>query len=79
MRTHDGVRAHHDQGCSPISPGAGQQHPKQSIWVAQLGTAHGALEHGQLLTKRQILEGDRPVSTADQRQGSKRDERAQPA
>jgi hypothetical protein len=41
---------------------------------ATLGTPHGALEHRQLLTECQILEGDRSVSTADQPQRSKRDD-----
>jgi len=74
MPTHDGVRVHDDQGCSPIPPRVGEQHPKQSISVAQLGTSHGALAHGQLLTEGQILERDRSVSTADQRESSKGDD-----
>jgi len=74
MPTHDGVRVHDDQGCAPILPRVGEQHPKQSISVAELGTPHGALEHGQLLTECQILERDRSVSTADQRERSKRDD-----
>jgi hypothetical protein len=48
--------------------------PKQSISMAELGTPHAALEHGQLLTECQILEGDRLVSIADQRERSKRDD-----
>ena len=47
MPTHDGVRVHNDQGCAPILPRVGEQHPKQSISVAELRTPHGALEHGQ--------------------------------
>jgi hypothetical protein len=43
--------------------------------VAELRTPHGALEHGQLLTECQILERDRSVSTADQRERSKRDDK----
>jgi hypothetical protein len=42
--------------------------------VAELGTPRGALEHGQLLTEGQILERHRAVSTADQRERSKRDD-----
>jgi hypothetical protein len=53
MPTHDGVRVHDDQGCSPIPPRVGQQHPKQPISVAESRTPHGALEHGQLLTQGQ--------------------------
>src|SRR5436190_6004198 len=74
MPTHDGVRVHDDQGGAPILPRVGEQHPKQSISVAELGTPHGALEHGQLLTECQILERDRSVSSADQRKRSKRDD-----
>jgi len=74
MPTHDGVRVHDDQGGAPILPRVGEQHPKQSISVAELGTPRGALEHGQLLTEGQILERDRAVSTADQRERSKRDD-----
>ena len=74
MPTHDGVRVHDDQGCAPILPRVGEQHPKQSMSVAELGTPHGALEYGQLLTECQILECDRSVSTADQRERSKRDD-----
>ena len=74
MPTHDGVRVHDDQGGAPILPRVGEQHPKQSISVAELRTPHGALEHGQLLTECQILERDRSVSTADQRERSKRDD-----
>ena len=74
MPTHDGVGVHDDQGRAPIPPRVGEQHPKQSISVAELGTPHGALEHGQLLTECQILERDRSVSTADQREKSKRDD-----
>src|SRR6267142_1163044 len=67
MPTHDGVRVHDEQGCAPILPRVGEQHPKQSISVAELGTPHGALERGQRLTECQILERDGSVSTADQR------------
>ena len=68
----DGVSG--NDSCSPIPPRVGEQHPKQSISVVELGTPHGALEHGQLLTECQILERDRSVSAADQRETSKRDD-----
>ena len=64
MPTHDGVRAHNEEGCSPIPPRVGEQHPEQPISVTELGTPHGALEHDQLLTECQILECDRSVSAA---------------
>ena len=74
MPTDDGVRVHDNQGGAPILPRVREQHPKQSISLAELRTPHGALEHGQLLTERQILERDRSVSTADQPERSKRDD-----
>jgi hypothetical protein len=52
----------------------GEQHPKESISVAELGTFYGALEDCQLLAECQILERDRPLSTADERERSKRDD-----
>jgi hypothetical protein len=52
----------------------GEHHPRQSISVPELGTLHSAREHGQLSTERQILERDRPLSAADQRERSKRDD-----
>jgi len=42
--------------------------------LAELGTPHGALKHGELLTEGQILERDGSGSTADQRERSKRDD-----
>jgi hypothetical protein len=78
MPTHDGVRVHDDQGCASVPPRVGEQQPKESIALADLGTVHGALEHRQLLTECQILERDRSVSTVDQREKSERnDERSQ--
>jgi len=74
MPTHDGVRVHDDQGCAPIPPRVDEQHPKDSISVAQLWAPHGALEHGQLLTECQILKRDSSVASADQPESSKRDD-----
>ena|ERR1700674_1149282 len=54
MPTHDGVRVHDDQGCAPSPPHVGEQHPKQSISVAECWTLHGAFEHRQLLTECQF-------------------------
>jgi hypothetical protein len=74
MPTHDGIGLHDHQGGAPIPPRVGEQRPKQSISVTELGTLHGAPEYGQLLTECQILEYDRSVSTADQREGSEHDD-----
>ena len=74
MPPHDGIRVHDNQGCSPIPPRVGEQHPKQSVSVVELGTPDGALEHCHLLTECEILERDRSVSTADQRERSNGDD-----
>ena len=52
----------------------GEQYPKQSISMTERGTLDGTPEHGQLLPKRQVLEGDRSVSPADQRAGAEHDD-----
>ena len=72
MPPDDGVRMHDDQGCC-ANP-ATRWRAKQSIAVAGFGTLHGGREHGQLLTKCEILERDGSVSTADQHESSKRDD-----
>jgi hypothetical protein len=59
MPAHHGVRVHDDQGCAPIPPRIGEQHPKDSISLAELRTFYGALEDRQLLAECQILERDR--------------------
>jgi hypothetical protein len=51
MPAHDRVRVHDDQGCTPIPPRIGEQHPKTSISVAELGTLCSALEDRQLLAE----------------------------
>ena len=74
MPAQDGVRPHDDQRRAPVPPGMGEQHPKPSISTAERGTLDGAPEHGQLLPKRQVLEGDRSVSLADQGAGAEHDD-----
>jgi putative salt-induced outer membrane protein len=74
MPAHNSVWTHDNQGCAPIRPRIGEQPPKESISVAELGTFYGALEDRQLLAECQILERDRPLSTADERERSKRDD-----
>jgi hypothetical protein len=51
MPAHDGVRVHDDQGCAPIPSRVGEQHPKESIPVAELGTRYSAPEDRQLLAE----------------------------
>jgi len=74
MPAYNSVRVHDDQGCSPIPPRVGEHHPEQPISVAELRTPHGTLEYGQLLTEVPDLERDGSVSTADERERSKRDD-----
>jgi hypothetical protein len=71
MLTHDRVGLHDDQGRSPIPPHLGEQGTKQAIARAELRTSDCALENGQLLTQRNVLERDGSVSTAEQPERSK--------
>ena len=66
MPSHDGVRLDDDQGAAPVPPRFGQQDPKEAIPRAELRAFDGARPRAELLTERQVLEGDRSVSTADQ-------------
>ena len=51
---------------APVPPRLGEEDPKQSVRRAELRTFDRARQHGQLLTEREILERDGPVSAADQ-------------
>jgi hypothetical protein len=51
-----------------------QQQPKQSISSVNGRPRGRALEHGQLLAERQVLQRDRPMSAADQSQGPRQKE-----
>jgi hypothetical protein len=66
MPAPDRVRLHDDQGRAPISPRLGDEHLKQSISRAELRTRDCAPKDGQLLTQRQVLEHDAPVTATDQ-------------
>src|SRR6266852_6795168 len=80
MPAHDRVRLHDDQDRAPISPRLGEEHPKQSISRAELRTPDCAPKDGQLLTQRQVLERDGPVSATDQPERSEQyDNRSQHA
>jgi hypothetical protein len=55
-----------------------EQHPKQSISIAEWGPVNRASEHSQLLAECQVLKRDRPVSATDQGERSEHyDERGQ--
>jgi hypothetical protein len=66
---------HNDQRGAPIPPRGGEHHPKESISVAEWRTLDRASEYRQLLTERHVLECDRSVSAADQREGSEHDDK----
>ena len=76
MPTHDGIRMDDDQRRAPFSPRVGEQHPEQSISIAEWRTL-GTFEHGQLLPEGQILTCHRSVSAANQRDCSEKDEHGQ--
>ena len=75
MPTHDSVGLHDDQGRSPILPRLGEQDPKQSIACAELRTPDRAPENRQLLTQRHVLERDGSVSTTEQPECSKENDK----
>jgi hypothetical protein len=64
--SHHGVGWDDDQGGAPFRPCLGEEDPKESVPRAEFWTLDGARQRGQLLTEREILERDRPVSAADQ-------------
>jgi hypothetical protein len=54
MPAYDGVRLHDDQRRAPVPPGMGEQHPKQSISMAEWRPQDRAPEYHQLLAERQF-------------------------
>ena len=75
MPTDHRLGLHDDQGRTPVPPGVSEQQPKQSISRTEWRTLDRAFEHRQLLTEGQVLERDRAVSTADQREGREHEEK----
>ena len=75
MPTHDRVGLHDDQGRSPIPPRLGEQDPKQSIARTKVRTPDRASENPQLLTQRHVLERDGPVTTTEQPERSKQNDK----
>ena len=51
-------RLHDDETGSPVRPHPRQPHPEDPIPAREPGSGHGALQDGQLMSQRQILEGD---------------------
>jgi hypothetical protein len=66
MPPHHGVGLHDDQGGAPLPPPFGEEDPKEAVPHAEPWVVDRARQRGQLLTKREIFERDRPVSAADQ-------------
>src|SRR5712692_6715425 len=63
---HHGIGLHDHDGGAPLLPRLGEKDPKESVPRTELWAPGRARQRGQLLTKREILEGDRPVSAANQ-------------
>ena len=66
MPPHHGVGLDDDQGGAPLPPPLGEEDPKESVPRAEFWALDRTRQRGQLLTEREILERDRPVSAADQ-------------
>jgi hypothetical protein len=58
MPGHDCLWPYDDQRSVPILPTPGQPHPKEAIPPSQRRPRAFALEHCQLLTKGEVLQGD---------------------
>ena len=58
MVGYDRLRSYDDQHPVPILPTPGQPHPKEAIRPSQPKARALSLEHCELLTKGQILQGD---------------------
>lgn len=57
---------HDHHGGTPLPPRAGEHDPKEAISWAELRAFTDTPQCSQLLTKRQVLKGDRSVSAAHQ-------------
>ena len=51
MPAHDGVWLDDDERRAPVPPRVGEEHPKQSISIAEWRTLDGTFEHLELLTE----------------------------
>ena len=69
MPPDDGVGPDDEHGAAPIAPRPGEEDPKEPVLGAKPGSFVRARQGGHLLTECEILEGDRPVSAADQADG----------
>ena len=58
MPSQDGLGLYDEEGVLPISPGTGQEQPKESISPAQFWPANLSLQNGQLLSKNEVFQGE---------------------
>ena len=68
---HDRLGPHDEHGGAPLAPRLGEEDPKESVPRAEPWARTRAPQGGHLLTEREILERDGPVSAADQSDRSK--------
>ena len=57
---------HDYQGGAPLAPSLGEEDPKKSVPTVEPWALDRSGQCGQLLTEREILERDGPVSVADE-------------
>jgi hypothetical protein len=57
---------HDHQGRTPLAPSLGEEDPEESVSPAELWALDRSGQRRQLLAERDILEGDSPVSPAEQ-------------
>jgi hypothetical protein len=56
MPTHHGLRSHHDERLFPLRPESAGDHPEEFVEHAEFGFRMLALQHGDLLPEREILQ-----------------------
>ena len=64
----DGVWGHDHEGLPPSGPDPGQPDPEEAISPAELGPARRSLVHGELLAQGEVLQGELPVATTEERE-----------
>jgi hypothetical protein len=70
MPSHHGVRLDEHERGAPVPPRLGQDDPKQPVPFPQLRTRAGASQRIELLTEREVLEGQFAMSSTGQREGT---------
>jgi len=54
----DGGGLHDDETGPPVGPDARQPYPEDPVPPQQAGAANGPLEHSELMSQREVLEGE---------------------